>query len=70
MPDESQAKQRFFMLGLIRLLSAVLTGVGLAIVAGKIDAPRPAGVFFAVFGLLEFVLLPLFLARKWKSPQG
>ena len=70
MPDESQAKQRFFILGLIRLLSAVLTGVGLAIVAGKIDAPRPAGVFLAVFGLLELLRLPLFLARKWRTPKG
>ena len=68
MNDPDQAKARFLILGLIRLLSAVMAGVGLAILAGKIAAPRPAGVFLAVFGVIEFVFLPLYLARAWKSP--
>ncbi len=66
--NESLAKQRFFMLSLIRLLSTALIVVGLLILAGKIDIPRPAGAAFAVFGLLELVLLPRFLASKWKTP--
>lgn len=65
---ESLAKQRFFMLGLIRLLSTALLVVGLLILAGKLDIPRPAGAAFAIFGLLELVFLPRFLASKWKSP--
>lgn len=68
MNDESLAKQRFLMLSLVRLSSTALTVVGLLIVAGKIDIPRPAGAAFAIFGLLELLLLPPFLARKWKSP--
>jgi hypothetical protein len=66
--DESLAKQRFLMLSLVRLSSTALAVVGLLIVAGKIDIPRPAGAAFAIFGLLELLLLPPFLARKWKSP--
>lgn len=66
--DESLARQRFVMLNLVRLSATALTVVGLLIVAGKIDVPKPAGVAFAVFGLLELLLLPPFLARKWKSP--
>lgn len=66
--DESLAMQRFVMLNLVRLSATALTVVGLLIVAGKIDVPKPAGVAFAVFGLLELLLLPPFLARKWKSP--
>lgn len=65
---ESLAKQRFVMLGLIRLLSTALLVVGLLILAGKLDIPRPAGAAFAIFGLLELVFLPRFLASKWKSP--
>ena len=66
--DESLAMQRFVMLNLVRLSATALTVVGLLIVAGKIDVPKPAGIAFAVFGLLELLLLPPFLARKWKSP--
>ena len=66
--DDSLAMQRFVMLNLVRLSATALTVVGLLIVAGKIDVPKPAGIAFAVFGLLELLLLPPFLARKWKSP--
>ena len=66
--NESLAKQRFFMLSLIRLASIALLVVGLLILAGKINIPRPAGAAFAIFGLLELVLLPRFLASKWKTP--
>ena len=68
MTDEADAKTRFFILSAIRLLSMALILVGLLIVAGKIPIPRPAGYVFTGFGLLELLLLPPFLARKWKSP--
>ncbi len=70
MNNEDLAKQRFLMLNMVRLMSTALLIVGLLIVAGKIDMPRPAGAAFAIFGLLELVLLPRFLARKWKSPDA
>lgn len=66
--DESLAKQRFLMLSAVRLAATALTVVGLLIIAGKIDVPRPAGVVFTILGVLELVFLPPFLARKWKSP--
>ena len=68
MTDEADAKTRFFILSAIRLLSMALILVGLLIVAGKLGIPKPAGYFFTAFGLLELLLLPPFLARKWKSP--
>ena len=69
MNNDDMAKQRFFLLSAIRLLSVAIIVVGLLSLTGKIDMPRPAGAAFAVFGLLEFLLLPLFLARKWKTPD-
>ncbi len=68
--NEADAKTRFFILSAVRLASLALIAVGMAIIAGKIDIPKPAGIAFAVFGLLELLLLPPFLARKWKSPKG
>jgi len=68
--NEADAKTRFFILSAVRLASVALIAVGMAIIAGKIDIPQPAGIGFTIFGLLELLLLPPFLARKWKSPQG
>ena len=69
MNNDEMAKQRFFLLSAIRLLSIAIIVVGLLSLSGKIAIPRPAGGAFAVFGLLEFLFLPLFLARKWKTPN-
>ncbi len=69
MNNDDLAKQRFFLLAAIRLLSVAIIVVGLLSLTGKIAIPRPAGAAFAVFGLLEFLFLPLFLARKWKTPD-
>lgn len=69
MNNDDLAKQRFFLLSAIRLLSIAIIVVGLLSLSGKIAMPRPAGAAFAVFGLLEFLFLPLFLARKWKTPD-
>ena len=70
MTDEADAKTRLFILTAVRLASAALIGVGMAIIVGKIDIPRPAGIAFVIFGLLELLLLPAFLIRKWKTPGG
>ena len=59
----------FFILTAIRLLSMALILVGLLIVAGKLPIPKPAGYVFTGFGLLELLLLPPFLTRKWKTPS-
>lgn len=67
--DESDAKLRFFILSAVRFASVALILVGMLIVAGKLDIPKPAGVAFMIFGLLELVLLPQFLARKWRTPK-
>jgi len=67
-PD-SVAKQRFLMLSVVRLMGAAVCILGLAIISGKLPLPRPAGMVFTIFGLLEFALLPPFLASKWKSPR-
>ena len=69
MNNDDLAKQRFVMLSAIRLLSVAIIVVGLLSLTGKIAIPRPAGAAFAIIGLLEFLFLPLFLAKKWKTPD-
>jgi uncharacterized membrane protein YesL len=67
---EAQAKLRFFIIGFVRLMGAMLMAFGLAVIArGFMDIPKPAGIAFLGFGLFEFLVMPVILSRKWKSPS-
>ncbi len=63
------AKGRFIALTIVRLLGVALALLGLAIIAGKIGVPREVGYLFFVIGLLEALILPIILTRKWKTPR-
>ncbi|MFN3515665.1 MAG: hypothetical protein ACK4YM_00710 [Novosphingobium sp.] len=63
------ARQRFFAIALLRLAGAMLAVIGLVTLAGRTTLPPEAGIGFVLIGLADFLLVPRFLARKWKSPQ-
>jgi uncharacterized membrane protein YesL len=68
---EAQVKLRYFIIGFVRLMGAVLMALGLTIIAlGFMDIPKPAGIAFLGFGLFEFLVMPVILSRKWKSPPN
>lgn len=67
---EDLAKGRFIALTIVRLLGVALALLGLAIIAGKVGVPREVGYIFFVLGLLEAMILPIILTRKWKTPRG
>jgi hypothetical protein len=69
MSDENLARQRFFTLSVMRLAGAVIAAIGLLVLAGKLDLPREIGWPFVVVGIAEFLIVPLWLARRWKSPR-
>ena len=62
------ARSRFFVIQLVRLSGAVMVVAGLAVLVGKLDLPRAAGVVLALVGLFDFAVAPMLLARRWKSP--
>jgi hypothetical protein len=62
------AKQRFIVMQAVRLCGLGLALAGILIMAGKLDLPREIGGFLFLFGLVEALFLPHFLARRWKSP--
>lgn len=67
--EEAKAKQRFFALGLLRLSGAVLIAIGTAVITkGLFGLPLMAGYAFFAIGILDFIILPLILAKRWKSP--
>jgi hypothetical protein len=67
--SEAAAKSRFIILNVVRLSGAILIALGLGIIAnGFMDLPVEAGYTAFAIGVFEFVVLPILLSRKWKSP--
>ncbi len=66
--NEDAAKKRFFVISITRLSGAILVMLGLLVVNGNIDWPTMVGYALVAIGLVEMFLLPLMLARRWRSP--
>jgi hypothetical protein len=65
--NEDPARLGFMILQFMRMSGVAFAVVGAAIIAGKIHAPPLFGLGLAVFGVIESLVLPALLARKWKS---
>lgn len=68
--EETRAQYRFLILNLVRISGAIMLVLGLAIIArGVFDLPELAGYVLFAIGIIDFMLVPLLLAKKWKSPK-
>lgn len=67
--DEALAKRRFLIISLVRLSGGVFLTLGLFILGGKFDMPKAAGWAFTLIGMLDLLVAPVFLSRKWRSPR-
>ena len=67
---DTLARNRFIALSLLRIAGALLIVAGLGIAAGRFESmPRAAGVVLVLVGVLNFALVPLWLARRWRTPK-
>jgi hypothetical protein len=65
---EAQAQYRFLVINLCRILGAIMLVVGLAAIAREVfGIPKAAGYLLFAFGMLNFILVPVFLSKRWKS---
>lgn len=62
------AKARFIAIQLLRWTGVALVLVGLLAVNGRIGLPREAGYVLTVIGLVDALIMPTVLVRRWKSP--
>ena len=62
------AKARFLALTLIRWIGVGLVLLGILVTAGKVHLPWITGPIFVGFGLFDAFVMPVILARKWKTP--
>lgn len=72
--DDSLAKKRFFAIALMRLMGAIFVLIGFVLVRGGFElAGQPTdrwiGVAIVLVGAFDFAVMPLILARRWRSPQ-
>lgn len=68
-PAPDPARARFMMIQLVRLGGLLLILGGMVIVADKLPAPPLLGYGLLVLGMFEFFVLPLMLAKRWRSPR-
>ncbi|MEN9718092.1 MAG: hypothetical protein RIQ99_970 [Pseudomonadota bacterium] len=62
------AKSRFFTMQLVRLAGALLAMAGLSVLAGKLPLPQSIGAILFVAGITHLFVVPIILAKRWKSP--
>jgi hypothetical protein len=65
---ETQAQYRFLVINLCRITGAIMLVVGLAVIAREaFGLPKAAGYLLFLIGIFDFLLVPVFLAKRWKS---
>lgn len=73
--SDSTAKMRFIALSLFRVIGALLVMLGFTLIAGGLSfAGQPndrwIGTAFVLIGVFEFAVMPLILARRWRTPRS
>ena len=73
MSERDPAAARFAIIQLVRVAGVALVLLGLAIQTGRVGAlsgiPAAVGYAFIAFGLVDVFVLPLVLARRWRTPK-
>ena len=69
-PDAAadQARARYLVLSVQRVVGAGLIMLGMLALNGKLGMGKIAGGLLVVVGLIDFAVLPIVLARRWRTP--
>jgi len=63
------ARNRYFVITLARISGAALALLGMVITAGRFEGVPPvAGYALLLIGLVDILLVPRMLARRWRTP--
>lgn len=67
---DTLARNRYLALSLLRVAGALLIMAGMVVASGRFQTlPPVAGVVMILVGALDFALVPLWLARRWRTPK-
>ncbi len=62
------ARNRFLIISLVRIVGAIIAGIGLLALAGAIAIPDWGAALLLIFGLFDLFFFPQILARRWRTP--
>jgi hypothetical protein len=66
--EEARSQYRFLVINLCRISGAIMLVIGLAVIAREaFGLPKAAGYVLFFIGIFDFLLVPVFLAKRWKS---
>lgn len=66
--QETKAQYRFLVLNLVRITGAIMLAIGLAVIAREaFGLPKAVGYALFLVGFADFLLVPYYLAKRWKS---
>lgn len=70
-PADERARTRFFTIGVVRLAGAITIALAVAITFGRFEAvPAEFGYVLLLLGVVEFLVLPQLLVKRWKTPPS
>lgn len=70
-PVRDEAERHFWIINMVRLTGVGLVILGLLMATGKLLPQLPfwAGYILVAVGLGDVFVIPVLLARKWRSPK-
>jgi hypothetical protein len=66
--SEDPARRRFMVVQAMRWAGVAFVILGLLVINGRVDLPREAGYVLFLIGIVDALVMPTVLARRWKSP--
>lgn len=67
-PARDPAKARYMAILAMRWTGVALVVFGLLVIYRRIDLPKEAGYVLFLVGIIDALIMPSVLARRWKSP--
>ena len=67
--DHDPAKARFLTIQAVRLSGVVTAVLGALVLGGILPLPEIAGYILVALGVAEIFILPIVLAKRWRSVQ-
>ncbi len=72
--DDALARKRFFAITAMRLMGAAFVMIGFILISGGFSvAGQPTdrwiGAAIVLVGAFDFAVMPVILARRWRSPK-
>lgn len=68
--QQRHAMTKYLVIGLVRIMGIAIMTVGFAILLNDfMQLSEILGYFLVFMGAIEFIVMPIMLARMWKTPD-